>query len=187
MQTLNDINFCRYEIKKSIFIAYAAPISEFDALRAKLKVQHPKAAHIVWAYRGLNEYSQIVENGSDDGEPKGTSAQSILNVLRGAEFVNICVLVVRYFGGVKLGTGGLVRAYGTAAKIVLDEAKTYFYEQKEEFIFACKYAFVPRAEHFLQKLGVEFENRTFGFDEVVWHLQLTARQKEELADFLAQF
>jgi uncharacterized YigZ family protein len=187
MQVLNDINFCRYEVKKSIFIAFAAPISEFDTLRAKLKTEHPKAAHIVWAYRSLNEYNQIAENGSDDGEPKGTSAQPILNVLRGAEFVNVCILVVRYFGGVKLGVGGLVRAYTAAAKMVLSEAKAYCYEQKEEFIFSCKHAFVPRAEHFLQKLGIEFDNRTFDANEVIWHLQLTARQKEDVVGFLAQF
>lgn len=187
MQTLKDVNFCRYEVKKSIFIAFAAPINEFDVLHTKLKTEHHKAAHIVWACRVLNKYNQIAENGSDDGEPKGTSAQPILNVLRGAEFINVCVLVVRYFGGIKLGTGGLVRAYSTAAKMVLDEAKAYLYEQKEEFIFSCKYAFVPRAEHFLQKLGIEFKDRVFESNEVIWRLQLTAHQKEELTNFLTQF
>ncbi|MDR1615251.1 MAG: YigZ family protein [Campylobacteraceae bacterium] len=184
MQTINEINFCRYEVKKSIFIAYAAPIKEFDTLHAALKTKHPKAAHIVWAYRTLNEFAQIVENGSDDGEPKGTSAQPVLNVLRGAEFVNISILIVRYFGGIKLGLGGLARAYSAAAKMVLNEAKTTLYEQKEEFIFSCKYAFVPRTEHFLQKIGAAFEDRDFGIDKVVWHLQLTLRQKEELKIFL---
>ncbi|MDR1975902.1 MAG: YigZ family protein [Campylobacteraceae bacterium] len=187
MQTLSDINFCRYEVKKSTFIAYAAPIGEFDKLHEKLKAEHPKAAHIVWAYRNLNEFHQIVENGSDDGEPKGTSAQPILNVLRGAKFINICVLVVRYFGGIKLGTGGLVRAYGAAAKMVLNEAVITPYEFKEEFKFACKYSFVPRVEHFLKKLGVEFNDRDFGTDEVVWRLQLTLREKKELEAFLDTF
>ncbi|MDR2635917.1 MAG: YigZ family protein [Campylobacteraceae bacterium] len=184
MQILNNINFCRYEVKKSIFIAHAAPISEFDALNSSLREKHPKATHVVWAYRKLNEFNQIVENGSDDGEPKGTSAQPILNVLRGAEFVNVCILVVRYFGGIKLGTGGLVRAYSAAAKAVLNEAEVLLYEQKEEFIFSCKYAFVPRAEHFLQKLGAAFEDRTFGVDEVTWRLWLTSHQKDELKIFL---
>jgi uncharacterized YigZ family protein len=184
MQTLNETNFCRYEVKKSIFIAFAAPISEFDALRAKLKTEHPKAAHIVWAYRSLNEYNQTAENGSDGGEPKGTSAQPILNVLRGAEFVNVCILVVRYFGGVKLGTGGLVRAYTAAVKMILSEAKAYCYEQKEEFIFSCKYAFVPRTERFLQKIGITFESRDFDTNKVTWKIQATQPQKEELKFFL---
>ncbi|MDR2081586.1 MAG: IMPACT family protein [Campylobacteraceae bacterium] len=184
MQTLNDINFCQYEVKKSIFIAYAAPVSEFDDLRAKLKIQHPKAAHIVWAYRKLNEFNQAVENGSDDGEPKNTAAQPILNVLRGAGFVNICIFAVRYFGGVKLGTGGLVRAYSMSAKNVLNEAKIIAYEPKEEFTFVCKYSFVSKIEYFLQKTGAAFENREFGADSVSWRLQLNAQQKEKLKIFL---
>ncbi|MDR0665962.1 MAG: IMPACT family protein [Campylobacteraceae bacterium] len=184
MQTLNEINFYRYEIKKSIFIAFAAPISGFDALHVKLKAEHPKAAHVVWAYRKLNEYNQTVENGSDDGEPKGTSAQPILSVLRGAEFINVCVLIVRYFGGVKLGTGGLVRAYQTAAKMVLGEAKAYLYEQKEEFVFSSKYSFTPKIEYFLQKTGITFENRDFNTDNITWKIQVTKAQKEELERFL---
>ncbi|MDR2100477.1 MAG: IMPACT family protein [Campylobacteraceae bacterium] len=184
MQTINDTNFCRYEIKKSIFIAYAAPIKEFENLNAQLRANHPKAAHIVWAYRKLNEFNQIVENGSDDGEPKGTSAQPILNVLRGAQLVNICILAVRYFGGVKLGTGGLVRAYSMAAKSVLNEAEIIPYEPKDEFIFSYKYSFVPRIEHFLQKIGADFGEREFGIEQVIWKLQLNARQKEELRVFL---
>ncbi|MDR2790169.1 MAG: IMPACT family protein [Campylobacteraceae bacterium] len=184
MQTLNDTNFCRYEVKKSIFITYAAPVNEFDALRMKLKTEHPKAAHVVWAYRKLNEFNQIVENGSDDGEPKGTSAQPILNVLRGAEFINVCVLVVRYFGGVKLGTGGLVRAYSTAAKSVLNEAKVTVYEQKENFIFACKYGSVSRIEHFLEKIEAAFGEREFGAESVTWKLKLCAKQKKEFKIFL---
>jgi len=76
-----------------------------------LKIEHPKARHIVYAYRELNEFNQIIENSSDDGEPKGSSGVPVLNVLRGEEFINVAILVVRYFGGIKLGIGGLVRAY----------------------------------------------------------------------------
>lgn len=159
-------------------------MNEFDALRARLKTEHPKATHVVWAYRKLNEFNQIVENGSDDGEPKNTGAQPILNVLRGAEFVNICVLVVRYFGGIKLGTGGLVRAYSMSVKNVLNEAKIIIYEPKEKFIFTCKYSFVSKIEYFLQKIGAAFEEREFGADNVVWRLQLSAKQKEKLKIFL---
>ncbi|MDR1460207.1 MAG: IMPACT family protein [Campylobacteraceae bacterium] len=173
-------------MKKSIFISYVTPINEFETFRAKLKIEHPKATHIVWVYRYINEFDQIVENGSDDGEPKGTSAQPTLNVLRGLSGVNLSVLTIRYFGGIKLGTGGLVRAYGTAAKMVLEKADFIPYEKRENFCFTCKYHFVQRAEYFLNKIGVDFKNRDFETDEVIWRLKVNINQKEEIARFLSE-
>ena len=85
-------------------------------------VKHPKARHHVYAYRYLNEYEQIVENSSDDGEPKGTSGKPSLHVLAGHELINTAVIIVRYFGGIKLGTGGLVRAYSDAVNSVINNA-----------------------------------------------------------------
>lgn len=61
----------KIEVKKSNFISSLVPIGQFEEILQKLKMKHPKASHIVWAYRKLNEYDQIVENSSDDGEPKG--------------------------------------------------------------------------------------------------------------------
>ncbi|HSR74465.1 MAG TPA: YigZ family protein, partial [Sulfurovum sp.] len=82
------------------------PIADFEGLQSKLKVEHPKANHVVYALRYLNEFDQVVENFSDDGEPKGCAGTPALNVLRGEGLVNCAVLIVRYFGGIKLGTGG---------------------------------------------------------------------------------
>ena len=104
------------EVKKSKFIATLAPFKDFESLNKALR--DPKAAHVVWAYRYLNEFGQIVENSSDDGEPKGSSGPACLDALRGANLIDTAVLVVRYFGGIKLGAGGLIRAYGTAANEV---------------------------------------------------------------------
>ncbi|HHC11506.1 MAG TPA: YigZ family protein, partial [Campylobacterales bacterium] len=107
MKTVEKETISTYEIKKSKFITHLVPISQFKGLQDKLKAQHPKARHVVYALRYLNEFDQIVENLSDDGEPKGSSAQPALNVLRGEEMINMAVLIVRYFGGIKLGIGGL--------------------------------------------------------------------------------
>ncbi|MDR0407393.1 MAG: IMPACT family protein [Campylobacteraceae bacterium] len=186
MQTVKSTHFCRYEIKKSIFISYVVPMDEFELLHAKLKAEHHKATHIVWAYRYINEFDQIVENGSDDGEPRGTSAQPVLNVLRGIEGINLSILVVRYFGGVKLGTGGLVRAYSMASKMVLEKADLIPYEKREDFCFSCKYHFVQKMEYFLNKIGVDFKNRDFETDEVIWRLEISDRQKEEIKRFLSE-
>ena len=110
MQTIDRIFKAQLDIKKSNFLAFLCPISSFKSLHEHLKEEHFKAVHVVWATRELNKYGQIVENQSDDGEPKGTSGQPSLNALRGAQLINVAVLIVRYFGGIKLGTGGLVRA-----------------------------------------------------------------------------
>jgi uncharacterized YigZ family protein len=185
MKTTKSIYFCQYEIKKSIFISHIVPINEFKAFHIKLKAKHPKAAHIVWAYRYINEFGQIVENSSDDGEPKGTSAQPTLNVLRGIEAVNISILTVRYFGGIKLGVGGLSRAYGTAAKMALAQADLVSYEKKESLCFTCKYPFVQKIEYFLNKIGVDFKNRDFKIDDVIWTLEVSSQQKDKIKQFLS--
>ena len=176
-----------YEIKKSTFLSYLTPMKEFYCLHTKLKEKHQKAAHIVWAYRYLNEHNQVVENSSDDGEPKGTSAPPILNVMRGFEIIEAGILVVRYFGGIKLGTGGLVRAYGTSAKIVLDIAQLKIYETKEEFTFSCNYFLVRNLEHFLNKENIVTYERVFDSQEVLWKMEITKKQKEALLCFLEKF
>nr|WP_321312712.1 YigZ family protein [uncultured Campylobacter sp.] len=129
------------EVKKSKFIATLALFKDFESLNKALRDEHPKAAHVVWAYRYLNEFGQIVENSSDDGEPKGSSAPALLAALRGAELVDACALVVRYFGSIKLGIGGLVRAYGTSVNEAIKSAKDMgvleFFEKKRKLKSLC--------------------------------------------------
>ncbi len=118
------------EVKQSKFIAHFVPYKNYTSTLEKLKKEHPKARHFVAAYRYLNEYNQIVEYSTDDGEPKGTSGKPSLMVLQGANIINSAVIVVRYFGGTKLGTGGLVRAYSDAINLVLDSSQLLDYKQE---------------------------------------------------------
>jgi len=118
------------EVKKSKFIAFVTPYIEYKETLEILKKQHPKARHFVVAYRYLNEFNQIVEYSSDDGEPKGTSGKPTLMVLQGANLINSAAIVVRYFGGTKLGTGGLVRAYSDAVNLALNEALLLKYKEE---------------------------------------------------------
>lgn len=109
------------EVKKSRFIGYATHVDSWDDavqyLESIRKQQHPKARHWCYGYVcGTNERS------SDDGEPSGTAGVPILNAIRGAHLDNVMCVVVRYFGGIKLGTGGLIRAYGGTARLVLRDA-----------------------------------------------------------------
>lgn len=111
-------NFGEIEIKKSRFCFYRidGTINEFLVELEKLKAQHKKATHICYAY----SFSQpFEEKCCDDGEPKGTAGQPILSVIKKKKLQNVAVVVVRYFGGIKLGAGGLVRAYTKSASKAL--------------------------------------------------------------------
>ena len=187
MQTIHTVFSASLEEKKSTFLAYLCPIDIFEALHVKLKSEHPKAAHIVWAKRFLNEYRHIVENNSDDGEPKGTSGPPVLNVMRGFELVEVGILIVRYFGGIKLGTGGLVRAYGSSAKEVIATATLTPFVFKE--IVTCKtdYPLVPRFEHYTSHHNLHVKNRLFENDGVVWELEISEEEKRAFLLFAIHF
>ena len=172
------------EVKKSKFLCFLAPFSHFEKLKDELKTTHIKAAHIVWAYRHFNEFGQIVENSSDDGEPKGSSAPGVLNALRGAGLINVCCLVVRYFGGIKLGVGGLVRAYSNAANAAIDIASKHLikYEKKQEFSLFVPFALISRVEHFGRANNLEF-CQNFINDGCEFIFMLTDEQKADLSAF----
>ena len=187
MQTIEEIYTAEIEEKKSTFLVYLCPISLFESLHAKLKVEHPKAAHIVWAKRYFNEYHHVVENNSDDGEPKGTSGPPVLNVMRGVELVEAGVLIVRYFGGTKLGTGGLVRAYGSSAKEVIANAKLSAFTFKERLLFSTIYSLVPRFEHYTATHVVTIIKREFLSDGVHWEIEVSDVEKEHFQLFSQHF
>ena len=186
MKTIEKEISAAQEIKKSSFIAYLAPLASFEALRAQLRRQHPKARHIVWAYRALNEPGQIVENSSDDGEPKSTAGAPCLNALRGAELINAAVLVVRYFGGIKLGTGGLVRAYASSANAAIDAAadaaELVEFVLRKKCIFFVPFAAVAKFEHFLKKSGFVYE-ASFGAAGAEFSAELSAEEFEKFKGF----
>lgn len=183
MQQITQIFEISNEVKKSKFIAFLTPFSEFDALLSHLKNEHPKAAHIVWAYRILNEFNQIVENQSDDGEPKGTSGTPCLNALRGAELINTAVLVVRYFGGIKLGTGGLVRAYASSVNLAINSAILTPFEFKKSCEFFVPFSLISKFEHFFSKQNLKF-NAEFNADGANFKGEITQNEFENLNKFI---
>lgn len=110
------------EINKSRFIAYRLELTSLDIVKPfleKLKKEHKKARHVCYAYVYNREV--ISEKCSDDGEPNGTAGYPILNVIKKKNLTNVLVAVVRYFGGIKLGAGGLTRAYTKACAGVLND------------------------------------------------------------------
>lgn len=108
-------------LKKSEFITElyrVFSIEEFNAILKDAKKRHPKATHICTAYR-----IQELEKSNDDGEPSGTAGLPMLEVLRKQNIVDICALVVRYYGGIQLGAGGLNRAYSSSVSQALETIK----------------------------------------------------------------
>lgn len=180
MQTIDESYQYTTEVNRSKFITHLVPISEYEGLQAKLKAQHPKANHVVYALRYLNEFDQIVENFSDDGEPKGCAGTPALNVLRGTELINGAVLIVRYFGGIKLGTGGMARAYALAAKEVLSVSSLVPYEKEISYTFKTSYCDVDKTLYRLKQLEFSKYERDFCKDSVEWTIIGSEEKIEKL-------
>ncbi len=153
--------------KRSRFIARVWPVeAESEALSRirEMREKHWDATHNVFAYilRDNN-----VMRYSDDGEPGGTSGMPTLNVFRGEGIVNVCCVVTRYFGGVLLGTGGLVRAYSAAAKAGLEAAGVQEMALWRGKLLSCAYGQYERIRRLLEENGAVVENTDFGADVVI--------------------
>ena len=173
------------EEKKSKFISYLVPYNDFSKTIQRLKEEHPKAVHHVYAYRYLNEFEQIVENSSDDGEPKGTSGKPSLAVLAGNELINSAVIIVRYFGGIKLGTGGLVRAYGDSVNEVIKIATFKEYKKLLTKTLICDYNELSKLEYLLNQENITIKNKEF-LNQITLTIELTDEQLEVLKTLLSR-
>ncbi len=162
------------EERKSIFIGHAKPVKDEAEARAfieEIRHQYADATHNVYAY--LLSGGAIARY-SDDGEPHGTSGVPCLNVLKMSGAMDLVVVVTRYFGGILLGTGGLVRTYSAAARLALDKAGLAIYEPWSIVVFSCSYADYQKITAGLPKTGAIEEEAEFGEDVTV-----TAAIKEE--------
>lgn len=150
--TISNKTTCEQIINKSRFIGIAVPLStleEIDRVMVKIREEYPNARHYVYAYR---LHDGFVEKSSDDGEPQGTGGRPLLDILQHRNVWNVLLVVVRYFGGILLGTGGLVRAYGGTARQVIIESnikklthyKVYSLCVPYEWYELLKYQFVQR-------------------------------------------
>ncbi|CAI3940086.1 YigZ family protein [Commensalibacter papalotli (ex Botero et al. 2024)] len=124
------------EIKKSIFLAHVVPVaSEEQAQEWLQKLRVPEATHNCWAYRIGQKYRS-----DDDGEPSGTAGRPILQIIEKQNFDQVLILVIRWFGGIKLGAGGLIRAYGgTAAECLRQAPRAEYIPQKTASIL-CSFS-----------------------------------------------
>ena len=138
------------------------PFSAFNEVLSEPRSEHPKASHHCTAFRHMNDHKQVVEGAKDDGEPGGTAGTPMLRVLQGSGLMDIGAIVVRYFGGTKLGTGGLTRAYGGAVRQAVDQANFAPWYWRVTHVFKADFAHSAELERKLAVLPeVEILNRNF--------------------------
>jgi len=155
---------CSYQedIKKSRFAAHAAPVASVDeAMHFFAAHSDPEATHNCWAYRIGQEYRF-----NDDGEPGGTAGRPILQAIEGQDMDRVAVLVVRWFGGVKLGAGGLVRAYGGCAANCLRNGPRTEVVDLATISCHCGFAELPLLKSRLAQAGASIQQEDFTQDGV---------------------
>lgn len=148
------------EIRKSRFIALATPVAGRDAaqqLVSTLRAEHPGASHVCWALLAGGHSGM-----SDDGEPSGTAGRPIMEVLRHHELDNVLGLVVRYFGGVKLGAGGLVRAYTDAIATALKQAQRVEYVAQAVLEVDVDYGAEAKVRRWIERQGYLLKGSSHG-------------------------
>ncbi len=155
-QTLQHAVTARLEIKKSDFIAYAYPVHTREQAMfhvEQLRIKYPDARHWCWAYIIGDPDNTTSAGFDDDGEPSGTAGRPILNVLQHKSIGNIIIIVVRYFGGIKLGTGGLTRAYAGSAQAAVDEMQLCPYVAMAQVQIVADFANESQCRYVIESLN----------------------------------
>ncbi|MCH5149773.1 MAG: YigZ family protein [Spirochaetales bacterium] len=170
--------------KKSKFITRLHKITsvkQVDEFLKEIRAAEKGATHNCYAWR-LAEKQSIAEGRSDDGEPSGTAGQPMLSVLSGEDAVNVLAVVTRYFGGIKLGTGGLVRIYGKCVKEALKDSGMRSFIVRENFEYSFHISKTSYIQYILDKLSLFSTKRDFS-DPIypVYHFLFSENEK---TDFL---
>jgi len=175
------------EIKKSLFIAAAHPVSseeEAKEIIRRIREEHPKSSHVVWAFVLGDENTQHLGM-SDDGEPRGTAGKPALSTLQYSGLTNILVTIVRYFGGTKLGTGGLVKAYTDSTKAVIDEIPRKRLVDETVLDLRFGYHYYEGIKKVLTEHKARIESEDFG-TEISLKLRIETEHAGELKQALGE-
>jgi len=151
-------------IKKSRFISLLLPCDSEQQAKQLLihyNQQYPDASHLVYAYR-IQSNKGFICRFYDAGEPSGTAGKPIFQHLEGKQLINVLLIVIRYFGGIKLGAGGLTRAYGNSAKKVIEHAEIVDFIAMSEIRFTLDYKQLQNLEYQLKKLNGQIIEQQFG-------------------------
>lgn len=167
MLSIDDEYFDLYEIQKSKFFSFAYPVFDVDRVGQildKISKEHKDATHICYAYVLDNPKA---EKCSDDGEPSGTAGKPMLELIKKKKLSNVLLVVVRYFGGIKLGAGGLVRAYTTAGNMALDKASVKEFVEVKKYKVICDISLSAKVLNAIKSLHGEVLNSVYGESVVI--------------------
>ena len=172
------------EIKRSKFITTFSEVENKAAAKRfieRVRQEYPDANHHCWAMVAGHPDDLYQHDQNDDGEPKGTAGKPMLNVLQHSGIGNIAVVVTRYFGGIKLGAGGLVRAYTHAVSEPLKTLDTSLIIQKHPVILELPYTALAEFEYWLKSTDIEVTNKAFT-ESVALHLQVPVADRQLLEE-----
>jgi len=158
------------EVNRSRFIATLANVPTVEAARAfiaSIRAEMPDANHRVYAFK-VGYGASIIEGLSDDGEPSGTAGPPVMAVLRGADIGDTALVVTRYFGGIKLGTGGLVRAYSDAARAVIAATPIHEKIERRQLGLTLPYALYERIKIIAAAHDATIDDETFEADVTLY-------------------
>ena len=186
MQTIQTAGAAEQTISKSRFYAWAAACKteqEVGSFLRAIAAQHPTAHHLAYAFRiktddGLGNHF-IVPRFSDAGEPSGTAGKPILQMLEGQQLINVCVAVIRYYGGINLGTGGLARAYGGTAKMALQAAQIVDFVEMQEISLTVDYNQLDSLLHAVEQYKGAVLDKVFA-QQVSVKINLPVQQSQAL-------
>ena len=181
--TIKDAVQAEIVEKKSKFIAnlfYVESVEQAEKIIQETKKKYHDARHNCVAYR-IVEDTNIVEKASDDGEPSGTAGGPMLNILRNQNLANILVVVTRYFGGILLGTGGLVRAYSDATIKAINSADKVKKVMGIEFQISMEYSQLENFKYYCQKNKFNILNTQYS-EDIVCNLTMEEDLKDKFIE-----
>lgn len=186
-QTLQQPVSARLEIKKSEFIAYAYPVMSREQAMfhvEQLRDQYPDARHWCWAYIIGDPNNTTSAGFDDDGEPNGTAGRPILNVLQHKSIGNVIIIVVRYFGGIKLGAGGLTRAYAGSAQAAVDEMSLCPYVPMIQVKIQAEFATEAQCRYVVERLNGTIDDVAYN-KQVLLTVTIAKQDSDQLKTALA--
>lgn len=184
-KTVQNESNSEFTEKRSRFIGYCKPVTTeqeaVDFINSK-RSEHWNATHNVYAY-SLREGN--IKRYSDDGEPSGTAGMPVLDVITKNEIYDVCIVVTRYFGGVLLGTGGLVRAYSQGAKVALDAGNVVMMQSCLMCEARCSYNQYGKVSSLIMEIGATIDDTVYEADVLIkFHIKPESLDKlnKQLAD-----
>ncbi|HBV88026.1 MAG TPA: YigZ family protein [Desulfosporosinus sp.] len=184
--TLSRIVTEEQVIDKSRFIGIAIPLTtleEIETALIRIREDYPNARHYVYAYRLHNGF---MEKSSDDGEPQGTGGRPILDILQHRNIWNVLLVVVRYFGGVLLGTGGLTRAYGGTARQVINSTELKKLSVYHIYILRVPYQWFETLKYQFEQHDWFIQNEEFS-DVINLHVNIPEHEIEKFREWIDDF